>query len=410
MTEVDLSRLLGGKSFTIPCTLYRNGYGVNTTALADTGANAFTLLDTKCAKKISEFLNTPIEALEGPVPVRGYNGQMGNAITSILRINLRVNRRRQYNVPFLITDLGHHDVILGRKWLAYLDLWLDVRNRQLIWPATLPPTPCFTKEVTVDMGNLLQSTMDPTHQADVARRDRAFEEAIRNQEIRILSRPKVLDVQTREQASNSLVQDDSGYESAGSIETKDSSTSIRKPWTPKGIGKRTLQIDQRENLQKMDQELRGGPSPTNPPAKRMKPKLTKDNLPPLDIYFIGAVGFNRTVKQPGVTPFITSLYEIDRMIEEKEIEEIRRESDEEELTSEELIDRKLPPQYHDSRDVFSKMESDILAPHRPYDLKIELEKDQDLGFSPLRHHTLEELRTMKQYLVDNLHKGFIENS
>ena len=122
MSEVDLSRLLGGKSFTIPCTLSRNGCGVNTTALADSRANAFALLDTKCARKISEFLNTLIELLERLVPIKGYNRQMGRPITSILRIHLRVNGRRQYNVPFLVTNLGHHDVILGRKWLAYLDL------------------------------------------------------------------------------------------------------------------------------------------------------------------------------------------------------------------------------------------------------------------------------------------------
>jgi hypothetical protein len=50
-------------------------------------------------------------------------------------------------VPFLITDLGNYDIILGRKWLAYLDLWLDVRNRQLIWPSNLPPTPALTREI-----------------------------------------------------------------------------------------------------------------------------------------------------------------------------------------------------------------------------------------------------------------------
>ena len=132
MSEVDLSRLIGGKSFTIPCILSRNGYRVKTTALADSGANAFTLLDAKCAQKISKFLNTPFKKLERPIPVKGYNGQTGKPITSILQIYLSVDGQRQYNVPFLITDLGHHDVILGRKWLAYLDLWLDVRNRLLI--------------------------------------------------------------------------------------------------------------------------------------------------------------------------------------------------------------------------------------------------------------------------------------
>jgi hypothetical protein len=64
------------------------------------------------------------------------------------------------------------------------------------------------------------------------------------------------------------------------------------------------------------------------------------------------------------------------------------------------------------KDFFSKSASDVLAPHRSYDLKIELEKDAvaDLGFSLLRHHTLEELKACKQYLVDNLSKGFIRES
>jgi hypothetical protein len=85
MSEVDLSQLLGGKSFTVPCTLFRNGYGVTTTALANSRANAFALLNTKCAKKIAEFLNTPIETLEKPILVKGYDGQMGTPITSVFQ-------------------------------------------------------------------------------------------------------------------------------------------------------------------------------------------------------------------------------------------------------------------------------------------------------------------------------------
>ena len=122
MLEVDLSQLLGGKSFTIPCTLFHNGYGVTTTALADSGANAFALLDTKCAKKISEFLNTPMEMLEKAILVKGYDGQIGTPITSVFQTHFRINGRRQYNMPFLITDLGNHNAILSHKWLAHLNL------------------------------------------------------------------------------------------------------------------------------------------------------------------------------------------------------------------------------------------------------------------------------------------------
>jgi hypothetical protein len=66
------------------CTLFRNGYRVTTTALANSRANAFTPLNIKCVKKITKFLNTPIETLEKPILVKGYNRQIGIPITSIL--------------------------------------------------------------------------------------------------------------------------------------------------------------------------------------------------------------------------------------------------------------------------------------------------------------------------------------
>ncbi len=88
MSEVDLSQLMGGKSFVIYYTLSRNRYRVETTTLADTGVNVFTLVDTKCAAKLTEFLNAPIELLLKPVPVKGYNGYKGNLITSILHTHL----------------------------------------------------------------------------------------------------------------------------------------------------------------------------------------------------------------------------------------------------------------------------------------------------------------------------------
>jgi hypothetical protein len=84
MLEVNLSWLLSRKGFIILCTLYRNKCKVNTTALANTRANAFALLNTRCTRKISEFLNTLLETLKRPVPVKGYNGQAGRLITLIL--------------------------------------------------------------------------------------------------------------------------------------------------------------------------------------------------------------------------------------------------------------------------------------------------------------------------------------
>jgi hypothetical protein len=67
-----------------------------------------------------------------------------------------------------------------------------------------------------------------------------------------------------------------------------------------------------------------------------------ENLPHVDIYCISLAGFDRAAKQLNSTVFITSLYEIDQMIEDREIESIRDNLAQQELTNEDLIEQKLP--------------------------------------------------------------------
>jgi hypothetical protein len=61
---------------------------------------------------------------------------------------------------------------------------------------------------------------------------------------------------------------------------------------------------------------------------------------------------------------------------------------------------------------FSKKKSNELLSYRPYDhkIEIELEKKMLLGYYLLYNQTDEELKTLKDYLEDNLKKGFIKNS
>ena len=235
-------------------------------------------------------------------------------ITSLLQAHLRVDGWRQYNVPFLITDLGNHDIILGQKWLSFLDLWLDVRNRQLIWPTSLPPTPMFVKEITTSMQNILGRSPDPRHQEDANQRDKKLQEEIQLGRVRLLQCPK---------------------------ETPQEPTAMppshkHQPWTPKRIERHTEQLDYTGSLQKMDDELQGKVTVSQTLPRRAHSKRTA-SLPPVDIYCIGAVGFYRTLIKPDATPFVTSLYEIDWLIKQKEIEEIQKESVQEELANEELI-------------------------------------------------------------------------
>jgi len=106
------------------------------------------------------------------------------------------------------------------------------------------------------------------------------------------------------------------------------------------------------------------------------------DLPPVNICYIGAVGFYWNLVQPNTITFTTSLYEINRLIEEKKSELSGQES---EPIDKELVEQKLPRQHQKFKDVFSKAVSDMLLPHQPYDYKIEIEPDKEdtLGYSPL---------------------------
>jgi hypothetical protein len=59
----------------------------------------------------------------------------------------------------------------------------------------------------------------------------------------------------------------------------------------------------------MDLELQGK-TPTTQTTKQTSSKWIA-SLPLVDIYYIGAVGFYWTLIKLDVTPFVTSLYEID---------------------------------------------------------------------------------------------------
>jgi hypothetical protein len=116
--------------------------------------------------------------------------------------------------------------------------------------------------------------------------------------------------------------------------------------------------------------------PLKESPKALQPKV--EELPPdlilpwgerkpttIDIAMIGAAGFHRNLKDKSNTLFTASIYEIDRIIDEK----LQAEYNE----SDGRVEQELPTVYTEFADVFSKKASDQLPPHRPYDHKIQLE-------------------------------------
>ena len=127
---------------------------------------------------------------------------------------------------------------------------------------------------------------------------------------------------------------------------------------------------------------------------------SREEYPEMDIALIGASGFLRNVKDQKTETFITSLSEIEKAIEDKQ-------ADNGSAQEEREIKEQLPEQYHEFADVFSKIKSDELPERKEYDHRIELEKEVELGYCPLYRMTAEELQAAKDYIIENLEKGFI---
>ena len=165
--------------FIVPYSLvYNRIYIIYISILLDLGANGFAFLDTRCAKDVMKFLGRKATPLGRPITAKGYDGVPGKPITHYLSLDLVIDRRRLVEIPFLILDLGNHDMILGAKWMSYFDIYPDLKRHKLIWPASLPQTSekSFAKKIQVPRDRLQPQPVLLEHQSDVVRRQHLFDQ------------------------------------------------------------------------------------------------------------------------------------------------------------------------------------------------------------------------------------------
>jgi len=73
--------------------------------------------------------------------------------------------------------------------------------------------------------------------------------------------------------------------------------------------------------------------------------------------------------------------------------------------------RQLVPKHHHAfLHLFQEEEARKLPPHRPYDHKIPLKPGMEPPFGPLYGMSHQQLQTLKDYIEENLEKGFICHS
>ena len=108
------------------------------------------------------------------------------------------------------------------------------------------------------------------------------------------------------------------------------------------------------------------------------------------IALIGAAPFMRLCKLQGTQTFCIRLSDISISANSTSV-------------SEEAPDlSSVPEEYHDFADVFSKAKAEKLAPHRPYNLKINLEEGTSPLIIPIYPLSQSELEFLRNFLDDHL--------
>jgi hypothetical protein len=124
-----------------------------------------------------------------------------------------------------------------------------------------------------------------------------------------------------------------------------------------------------------------------------KPRPFRNN-----IVMLNGASFFRTVKRGKLAIFKASLYDINKAIEAKDLKE-------------RPLEEVIPKQYHEFLPLFSKALADRLPPHQPnIDHEVRLRGGETPSWGPLYKMSREELVVMKEWLEDNMIKGFIRQS
>ena len=333
-------------------------------ALVDTGATGYSFIDEISAQLVCDKLGIAPTPLSKPRPIKGFDGQNSlSPITHMINPNLTVQGHMESQCPMLITKLGNHPVIIEKPWMNKHGVLLDMKDDKIVfvpgrcthWGATPPPA------LPLDPATRLAK---PTNETPISPK------------YKILKREAI---PYPAEATNSTA-----------------ATRGTKPWS----------INQRASgpAKRLARPL--------PPKAPQETKFTVTSSEPW-IASVGAAAFkllaSRKSREEGNKCFAMTMNDIDTALAQHQRAAINP-LEVNELTEETDVLTKLPSEYHDFVDVFDRTKADELPPHRTYDHKIIIEGEGQMPRSKIYPMSGDKLQKVKEYLKENLKKGFISPS
>ena len=320
----------------------------------DTGASGYAFIDTQLAHQLSKDFNLPFMPLLKVKAVQAYDGVSRKPITHALYLTLTIRGRRTHSAPMLITDLGRHQLIIGLPWMVTERAFLDCEARVVRF---LPQGLHWSSIMAI-----LEQQASPSDAP--------------------ASTSKTLPREPTPRATATLAQT-----------PRPRGIEVPLPKPIKASPRSPANFDEvRRNLDE---------------AHRIPPKEKED----LQIAMVGAAGYIMAAKTNNskhqADTFVTSVKEIDEAIRQMDPDSVELNEVAPSPSAEDL-QRQVPKYLHDFLDVFDRRESKELPPYRDDDHRIELTKPvEELPKTKLRNMGYHKAKKVKEYLEENLDRGFI---
>ena len=339
--------------FVLPCKIGRTG--LKLMALIDTDSSVNVLIDTHTAHQICEREGIEPLPLSRPKMTQDWNGNQTETIARAIYARLSINGHYEDLCPLAIASLGRHQVIIGRGWLKRHGALIDTARDELIFRSGHCQHPGATAEPS------------PKPKAEVA--------------TPLPSPTTILQRKKHHLPADSVTR----------VVTKAVTEAIGSPArAPREPPKDTKPTTGTSLLNLSTGSLNVPPAPKKPQIRQ-----------------IGAAAYRRLARDKNAECFSITLKEVNELLGIYNAEVSPGSAAAEPQDEYEYLRRTVPKEYHDLIDVFSKRKADQLPQHRKYDHKIVLEGELKPGYCPLYRMSREELMAVKEYLEENLQKGFI---
>jgi hypothetical protein len=345
----------------ITCTITDNsdnGKPIRTDAMIDCGATAIGFIDSDFAQTKSLTLIP----LRSPKRIRVVDGRtsLAGPVTHYVSLDLSVSQHTEKSVRFYVTQLGQYNIILGKPWLAAHNPLVDWEKNTLTFRTPHCQRHCLptgtyqlcvhglTARPVVPVPSTLPAPhIPPPHEVGAGRFARIADQA--NTHVFYASLAEICEA-LEEPIPDDLntVPDDLNTSSV--VLNSDNSDQSLRPTT--------FLSARAQNYRTMEREL----------ARDLPASLCIAGASAEDIE-------KALAPKPNVDPAT-----------------------------------KLPSHYHAFLPVFDPQNAKLLPPHRPDDHKIELIPGKSPPAARAYPMSTEELRVLRQYLIDELRKGYIRPS